>query len=403
MITAGLADECLERQPFGMITAVPPACRTVEMPFVEARDGASACPAVIMLIAAPAQSFVRTGARRRPQRVPSRWPERSTRSTLHLVSDTSTLGLRSHSVWTRAQALEVLGRGQVDALVRSRTWQVPWRGVYADGGHDLDAEQRAWAAVLAVGGARLDAAASGRTAARLWGLPLIDDLDPATGHQEHLLEDVAVTRRLPTQHRAGRSLRPTRTRLVRSDLVRLPSGLPVVSPLRALVDCAGLIAPDALVCAVDAALHRGLVTRQDLDAAVRARAGRAHGLALAAAVASADGRAESPPETLARLLLQPSLPGLEPQVELFDETARLLARFDLGDQEVRLAVECDGKAAHAGAAMVAKDRRRDRRTEAYGWRTERVTWFELRRERAAVLRRITDVHAARARHLGLSA
>ena len=55
------------------------------------------------------------------------------------MADTSTLGLRSCGVWTRSQALEVLGRGQVDALVRSRTWQVPWRGVYADAGHDLDA------------------------------------------------------------------------------------------------------------------------------------------------------------------------------------------------------------------------------------------------------------------------
>jgi very-short-patch-repair endonuclease len=46
--------------------------------------------------------------------------------------------------------------------------------------------------------------------------------------------------------------------------------------------------------------------------------------------------------------------------------------------------------------MVAKDRRRDRRTEAYGWRTERVTWFELRREQPAVLRRICQAHAGQA-------
>ena len=133
----------------------------------------------------------------------------------------------------------------------------------------------------------------------------------------------------------------------------------------------------------------------DIEGAVRAGRGRAHSLALQAAVRLADGRAESPPETLARLLLLPALPGLEPQVELYDEAWRPVARFDLGDRSVRLAVECDGKAAHAGAAMVAKDRRRDRRTEAYGWRTERVTWFELRREQPAVLRRITGVHAAR--------
>ncbi len=320
-----------------------------------------------------------------------------------LVTDTRSLGLRSCGVWTRSQALAVLGRGQVDALVRSRTWQVAWRGVYADGGHDLDAEQRAWAAVLAVGGPDLRAAASGRTAARVWGLPLVDDDDPATAGLERLLDDVAVARRLPRQRWAGRELQPVRTALTSAELVRLPSGLWLTSPLRTLVDCAGLLQPDALVCALDAALHRGLVTPHDLQAARSARAGRAGARALEAGARAADGRAESPPETLARLLLRPALPGLEPQVELFDEAGRLLARFDLGDPEVRLAVECDGKLAHAGAAMVAKDRRRDRRTEPYGWRTERVTWFELRREQAAVLRRVRDVHAARALRLDRSA
>jgi hypothetical protein len=324
---------------------------------------------------------------------------------VHGVADSSTLGLRSCGVWTRAQALTVLGRGQVDALVRGRTWQVPWRGVYADAGHELDAEQRAWAAVLAAGGAvtgvggpRLRAGAFGRTAARVWGLPLVDDRDPATGHEEHLLDEVAVVRRLARQHWAGRELRPVRKALSSAELVRLPSGIWVTSPVRTLVDCAGLLAPDALVCVLDAALHRRLVTPEELEDAVRARSGRAHGLAFATGVRLADGRAESPPESLARLLLQPALPGLEPQVELLDDAFRTVARFDLGDRSVRLAVECDGKAAHAGAAMVAKDRRRDRRTEAYGWRTERVTWFELRRERSAVLRRVCDVHAARAAH-----
>ena len=312
------------------------------------------------------------------------------------MADARSLGLRSCGVWTRAEALTMLGRGPVDARVRAGTWQVPWRGVYADAGHELDPEQRAWAAVLAAGAA----VGSGRTAARLWGLPLVDDLDPATGRAEHLRDDVAVARRLPAQHWAGRRLRPVRTTLSPDELVRLPSGLWVTTPVRTLVDCAGLLRADALVCALDAALHRRLVTPQQLEDTVRARGGRAHSLALQSAVRLADGRSESPPETLARLLLLPALPSLEPQVELFDGTGRTVARFDLGDREMRLAIECDGKAAHAGAAMVAKDRRRDRRTEAYGWRTERVTWYELRCQERDVLQRITTLHAARADGLG---
>ena len=314
------------------------------------------------------------------------------------MSGLAQLGASSCGVWTRREALTVLGSGQVDALVRAGTWQVPWRGVYADAGHLLDAEQRAWAAVLAAGGAvqgsggrRLRAVAGGRTAARLWRLPLIDDEDPATQSDDSRLDDVVVDRNLVRQEHAGRCLLPRQAALLRGDVVQLPSGLWVTTPERTLLDCALLLAPQALVCVVDAALHRHLVRREDLGRPCR-RAGSA---LLRTAVALADGRAESPPETLARLLLLPQLPGLEPQVELFDRTARLVARFDLGDPQARLAVEADGKAAHAGAAMVAKDRRRDRRTEALGWHTERVTWWELRREQDPFVRRVVAVHRAR--------
>jgi hypothetical protein len=75
-------------------------------------------------------------------------------------------------------------------------------------------------------------------------------------------------------------------------------------------------------------------------------------------VSAADGRAESPAETLVRLLLLPDLPGLVPQVRVLDGR-RVLARFDLADEELMLAVEADGRRGHAGEVMAAKDRARD--------------------------------------------
>lgn len=45
-------------------------------------------------------------------------------------------------------------------------------------------------------------------------------------------------------------------------------------------------------------------------------------------------------------------------------------------------------------AMVTKDRRRDRGAERRGWTTERVTWFELRRQQASVVRRMVERDAA---------
>jgi hypothetical protein len=160
-----------------------------------------------------------------------------------------------------------------------------------------------------------------------------------------------------------------------------------MSPLRTLVHCSELLTFEAFVCALDDALHRELVTPALLRLAVNARTGEPGVSTLRRGVLAADGRAEAPSETLAQLILKPVLPGLEPQVELFDGRRRLVARFDLGDEELKLAVEADGKAGHSGEAMVAKDRRRDRRTAPYGWWTERVTWWELRRGQRQLVRR----------------
>ena len=120
---------------------------------------------------------------------------------------------------------------------------------------------------------------------------------------------------------------------------------------------------------------------------------------LRAAVARADRRTESPAETLARLALLPTMPGFVPQHRLLGPGGRVLARFDLADEELRLAVEADGKAGHAGPQMVAKDRLRGRVSEMHGWRTERVTWWELRCRRAAFVSRIAEVAQERRRLL----
>ena len=310
----------------------------------------------------------------------------------------SDLGASTLGVWTRVEARQHLTAGQVDELVRLGVWQVLWRGVYADGGYVVTAEQRAIAAVLAVGGscapgrASPRAVAIGRTAARAWGLPLIDDDDPVTRAQEHLLDEVAVTRNLPRQRFNGRVLHPRQVELTADDLVQQPSGLWVTRPLRTIADCARWLSHESLVCVLDAALHRGAASTGSLQQLVIARQGQTGGPALARAVPLADGRAEAPTETLARLLLLPVLPRLEPQVRLYDGRGRVLARFDLGDREARLGIEADGRRAHAGDAMVAKDRRRDRTSEHRGWATERLRWWELRREQDDVVRRMVWRH-----------
>ena len=255
------------------------------------------------------------------------------------------LGASSRGVWTRREALAAMSRGCVQSAVARGDWQVLWAGVYADAGIELDAEQRAYAAVLASddrsrpcvdpqGRRLLRAVASGRTAARVHGFPLIDDRDPSTGACEALLDEVAVrTGARVLRHRTAEGEQRVLTRHVRrlgrDELVRTAGGLWVTDPLRTLVDCATVLTPEALTCAVDFALHRHLVDARSLAAAVAARAWCPGAVALREAVERADGRAESPAETLTRLALLPVLPSLEPQHRLHDASGRLPARFDL--------------------------------------------------------------------------
>ena len=307
------------------------------------------------------------------------------------------LGATHRGLWTRREALTVATRGTVDGFVRRGEWRTVWPGVLTDAGTVLDHWQRAHAAALACGAG---AVVSGRTAARLHRLPLIDDHDPATGADEHLLDDVVsrgtrgVLRALDADGEL-RVLRRCAATLSSDEVVRTRTGLLLTTPLRTLVDCAGLLSPEALVCMLDRALHVHLVDETTLARAVDGRSRRRGVERLRAAVALADRRAESPAETLARLALLPTMPGFVPQHRLLGPDGRVLARYDLADESLRLAVEADGKAGHAGAQMVAKDRRRDRLTEQYGWRTERVTWWELRCQRAAVVARIAAVAAER--------
>ena len=324
--------------------------------------------------------------------------------------DLSSLGAGSSAVWTRAAAARLLTATAIDRKLRTE-WQSPYPGVYADAGYDLDPVQWAYAGVLASGGAdrpqaqgrpdasglisvQLPAAPCGRDAARVWGLPLIDDDDPATGGSERYLHDVhswasgdeLVAPRVGQE--PSHVLRRHRLTLLEGDLVQHDSGLWLTSPLHTALHCCVLLPFESAVCVMDAALHRDLFTTDELAAALELRAGHPAIASMRAVAGAADGRAEAPTETLLRLILKPGWPELEPQVRVYDERTYPIRRYDLGDREIKLGVEGDGKRNHAGAVMAAKDHGLDRRVGRYGWTTERATWFQVRREQASVRERI---------------
>lgn len=303
------------------------------------------------------------------------------------VAKDQRLGRRTAGVWTAAQARACgLSEGTIARRVAAGVFQRLHRGVYCDGGVEPSPLMRGWAAVLARSG-HGKAWAAGRTLARMLELPLIDDDDPATQAYDRVNDDVAVLDGHPG--RSGTLFVSRPSFVIGVDTV-LVGGCPSLTLERALPGLAGVLTLEALVCLLDAALHREQLTPEQLAGAVHRERGGRQARMLRRAAALADGRAESPNETLARLLLQPALPGLVPQVPLLDGRGQLVARFDLGDEKRRFAVEADGKRGHAGEVMRAKDVRRDKRTGRLGWATERVTWWELRTQQVATLRRMVE-------------
>lgn len=73
------------------------------------------------------------------------------------------------------------------------------------------------------------AVACGRTAARFWELPLIDDDDPATGAAEHVHDDVTGWAHLRDQEYGDRFLHRRRLTTSTDDVVLTRSGLWVTS------------------------------------------------------------------------------------------------------------------------------------------------------------------------------
>lgn len=128
----------------------------------------------------------------------------------------------------------------------------------------------------------------------------------------------------------------------------------------------------------DAALHRNLVTREDLEAAAAAYARTAGITPVAAIIELLDGRSESPPESLARFAFHSLGFHVVPQVEI--RVAGRLYRADLALLEPKLLIEIDGALKYAGPdaqAVIMAEKHRHTNLRAAGWRIVRLTWDDI--------------------------
>ncbi|WP_405134619.1 endonuclease domain-containing protein [Nocardia sp. NBC_01388] len=95
---------------------------------------------------------------------------------------------------------------------------------------------------------------------------------------------------------------------------------------------------------------------------------------LAEVIRFVDSGAESPPESLTRLLLvDDGLPCPTTQLVVRDHTGQFVARVDMGWDDWRVAVEYDGAHHWTDPAQRAEDINRLAALESLGWRVVRVS------------------------------
>lgn len=147
-------------------------------------------------------------------------------------------------------------------------------------------------------------------------------------------------------------------------------GVPVLTVGRTLVDLARHDRRDAIM-AGDAALRERLTTRSEIDHYLDQAAGWPGVRQARDVLALLDPRAESPLESLARLVLHDD--GFPPP-----DLQRWFGRdrVDMVFDEQHLIIEIDGLGKYA-LTTPAEEKRRERRLRRHGYRVERLTWDDI--------------------------
>jgi hypothetical protein len=219
------------------------------------------------------------------------------------------------------------------------------------------------AAALAIAG--LNGVASHHTAARLLG---IDLLGPRR-------DDVTLTCPPDRDWIIRNGIHVYAADLPREHVGAL-AGLPSTTAARTVVDLARVLEFKAGVVAADSALHRKLATKAEMLAVIEALPGR-RGISRARAVVEfADGRAESPLESLARVLFTAlGLP--PPDLQVWVGGPQPAGRVDFFWKEFRTVAEVDGALKYANPERAREQLRRDSALRAEGYEVVHFTWQDI--------------------------
>jgi predicted transcriptional regulator of viral defense system/very-short-patch-repair endonuclease len=239
------------------------------------------------------------------------------------------------------------------------------RGVYAVGHAQQTSEARWMAAVMACGpGAVL----SNLDAAALWK---IYDGEGALVH---------VTRTTKTGQRLA-GVRVHRARRLEPDDITVRNGIPVTTVARTLLDLTDVLGPDRILRAMREADYLRLLDLDALNAAVQRAHGRRRLKVLKQALAHhRPGQIvrDELEHRFVELVRAAGLPAPDTNVKV--QTRRRRYTVDCLWREQRVAVELDGRAAHARTLAFESDRRKDAALSAIGLHPLRFTWYRVTNE-----------------------
>ncbi|WP_326545915.1 hypothetical protein QGN32_19465 [Mycolicibacterium sp. ND9-15] len=261
-------------------------------------------------------------------------------------------------VATSGQILAVVPRYEFESVLKRRSLERIWHGIYCLG--EPTDELRLRGLDLSCGTSVPVCLA---TAAALFGF---DTEEPAElhvlnppGHQLRSVEGLVVHRRdgAPLVAAAGRH---------------------ATSPSWTAVEVARALRRPRALATLDAALRSGTCTRGELWRSAIQQAGRRGVVAVRDLLALADARVQSPMESEARLaMIDGGLPMPELQYEIVDGNGEL-RRLDFAWPEHCVAVEYDGVDWHSDPEAVRNDRRRRLALQDIDWTVIAIVFDDVR-------------------------
>ncbi len=238
--------------------------------------------------------------------------------------------------------------------------------VYAFGGSPATLDQDLVVQALSIGP---HAAISHDSAAYLWGMI---NQRPRDTH--------VVVRRWQREHRHDCAVHESLD-LCASDQMWL-GGVPVTSAPRTVVDL-GATSPWLVERALSTGIRMELFTIADIDSFVtrvakRGRRGVGVIRPLLDMYRGVSGRTESLLEDrFLRNLFDRGIELPAIQYEVVGDDGRIVCRADFAYVERRLLIEVDGRSYHSDSQAFQRDRDKQNRTQALGWRTLRFTWNDV--------------------------